>query len=65
MANLPYPVPPGSVFYPDGPVFFSFCLRIMDVNYSPNPEKKKLLNLFAYLFSLIVKNKPYNLKVYF
>ena len=66
MANLPYPVPPDSVFYPDGPVFLSCGLRIMDGNYSPNLEKKKkLLNLFAYLFTLILENKPYNCKVYF
>lgn len=63
MANLPYPVPPDSVFYPDGPVFLSSGLRAMDVNYSPNPKKKeKLLNLFIYFNP---ENKPYNLKVYF
>ena len=64
MANLLFPVPPDSVFYPDGPVFY-LVLRIMDGNYSPNPEQKKLLHLFAYLFTLILKSKPYNLKVYF
>ena len=53
MANRPYPVPPDSVFYPDGPVFLSSGLRAMDVNYSPNPEKKK--NFLIYLFTLILK----------
>lgn len=66
MANLTYPVPPDFVFYPDGPVFLSCGLRIMDVKYGPNPQqKKKLLNLSAYLFTLILKEKPYNLQVYF
>ena len=38
----------------------------MDVKYGPNPQqKKKLLNLSAYLFTLILKDKPYNLQVYF
>ena len=51
MANLPYPVPAHSVFYPDGPVFLSCGLTIMDVNYSPNPEKQKnfLFYLLIYL----------------
>ena len=38
----------------------------MDVKYGPNPDQKKtLLNLFAYLITLILKDKPYNWKVYF
>ena len=64
MANLPYPVSPDSLFYPDGPVFLSCGLRIMDVNYGPNPDQKscKLLNLFAYLFTLILKTKPWTFR---
>ena len=51
MANLPYPVPADSVFYPDGPVFVCCGLTIMDVNYSPNAEKQKnfLFYLLIYL----------------
>ena len=52
MANLTYPVPPDFVFYPDGPVFLSCGLRIMDVKYGPNPQQKKnsLIYLLIYLF---------------
>ena len=52
MANLTYPVPPDFVFYPDGPVFLSCGLRIMDVKYGPNPQQKKknfLIYLLIYL----------------
>lgn len=63
MANLPYPVPAHSVFCPDGPVFLSCGLTIMDVNYSPNPEKtEKLLILFAYLFTFNPEKQALQLK---